>query len=426
MGLFVILAAALAVGCTKPDETLGEGIQPDEDQLHAAVTDSIALVVSTEKIDSLRTDLFANVLVGNYLDDVMGAVKCRGVLQFAPDLTVDTLPANRQVYAVELDLAYQPEAYGNNAPMFFQVQQLMEPIDLDSSYYSNHQPQRGWENLILPGQETHTTRSEYASTLSTATPEYLKLKLDPAFGQLLIANDSALTSFDAFSEYFNGLVLSSTTTDGRVVSFSTINSKLTVYYRYPGENRMNIGTYTFKYTSSCEAFSTVEQQYFGSSVSGLSPTSPLSATQWAYMQGAGGTRVSVDVSDVLWMREVPNITINKAELVVPYDAQSKFAGIDSLNMVYEKSEGFFALTADYARNAGGNFRKAEGYYRFNITHHVQSLLAGEIDNTELKLVVNPRVGGLYNTLGTRRSLLHGPSFSEDRSQNMRLVITYSY
>lgn len=426
LGLFVVMAIAVLTGCKRPDETLGEGLQPDEDQLHAQVTDSVALGVVTERVDSLRTDLFANVLVGNYIDDVLGSVKCRGVMQFAPDASVDTLPANRQVYAVELELAYQPEAYGNNAPMFFQVQRLMERIDLDSAYYSNHLPVRDFQNLILPGQETHITRSEYAPTLSTGAPEFLKLKLNPTFGQYLLASDSALTDVDSFADYFNGLVISSATADGRVVSFSTINSKMTVYYRYPGESRLQLGTYTFKYTSSCEAYSVIEQQYFGGALAGLTASSPVAGTELAYLQGGGGTRVDVDLSDVLWLREVPNVTINKAELVVPYDGDTKFKPLDSLTLVYEKEPDVYTLTADHARNSGGNFRKAEGYYRFNVTNHVQSLLVGELTNTRVKLVANPRVGGLYNTLGTRRSVLRGPQWSDDQTRNMRLVITYSY
>jgi hypothetical protein len=426
LGLFLVCSALALSSCVRPDETVGENIQPEDDRLFAAVTDSFMLDMSTERVDSLRTDLFANILVGNYVDEQMGAVKCRGVMQFAPDASADELPTNKEVFLVELKLAYQPEAYGNNAPMYFQVQQLAQPIYLDSAYYNHDLPQRDLQNLILSGQETQTTRSEYASALSTGAIEYLTLRLKPTFGQFLLANDSALTNFDSFAEYFNGLVISSSTMDGRVVSFSTINSSLTVYYRYPSENRMNIGSYTLKYTSSCEAYSVVEQQYYGSPLQTLSVNTPLFDNQAGYLQGGGGTRVKVNLNDVLWMRDLPNAVINKAELVVPFDNETKFDRLDSVNVVYEKSTGAFALTADYGKNPGGNFRKAQGYYRFNITSHVQSILAGEIENTELLLVAGPRVAGLYNSLGIRRSLLRGPAFSEDKTLNTRLIITYSY
>jgi hypothetical protein len=426
LGLFVIIALLFLTGCKRPDESLGEDIQPIDDQLFAAVTDSFQLSMSTEKVDSLRTDLFANILVGNYVDESFGTVKCRGVMQFAPDATAEVVPDDFEVFAVELKLAYQPEAYGNNTPLYFQVQRLMEPIYLDSAYYNHDLPERDLQNAILSGHETQTTRSEYASALSTGAVEYLTLKLQPTLGQYLLANDSALTDFDSFSEYFNGLVISASTIDGRVVSFSTINSSLTVYYKYQGENRMNIGTYTFKYTSSCEAYSVVEHQRYNSPLQALSASNPISDSHLAYLQGAGGTRVRLDLNDVLWMRELPGAVINKAELVVPFDSETKFAPLDSVNVVYEKSEGIYALTADFARNPGGNFRKAPGYYRFNVTTHVQSILAGEISNTELLMVASPRVAGLYNSLGTRRTLLHGTDFSDDQSLNTRLVITYSY
>jgi hypothetical protein len=97
-----------------------------------------------------------------------------------------------------------------------------------------------------------------------------------------------------------------------------------------------------------------------------------------------------------------------------------------VNVVYEKSDGLFSLTADVFRYPGGNFDKRSGYYRFNITSHVQSLLLGEIDETELIMVAGPRVSGLYNSMGVRRATLMGPEHGIDPSMNTRLVITYSY
>jgi hypothetical protein len=427
LGLFLVCFSLFFVfACKRPDESLGENLQPIDDKLLAAVTDSFQLEMSTERVDSLRTDLFANILVGNYIDEQFGAVKCRGVMQFAPDLTADTLPANREVFAVELKLAYQPEAYGNNAPMYFQVQQLSQPIYLDSAYYNHDLPQRNLQNLILSGQETHLTRSEYSSALSSGSIEYLTLNLQPSLGQYMLANSEELEDFDSFAQYFNGLVISSNTMDGRVVSFSTIYSSMTVYYRYPGEDRMNIGTYTFKYTSSCEAYSVVEHQYYGSPLQSLNAANPIEGNSSAYLQGGGGTRVRVDLNDVLWLRQNPDVVINNAELVVPYDAYSKYALLDSVNVVYEKSDGLFSLTADVFRYPGGNFDKRTGYYRFNITSHVQSILLGEIDETELIMVAGPRVSGLYNSMGVRRATLRGPEHSVDPSMNTRLVITYSY
>ena len=108
LGLFLVCCILVFCSCKRPEESLGEGIQPEDDLLVAAVTDSFDIQMYTERVDSLRTDLFANILVGNYVDESFGAVKCRGVMQLAPDITADTLPDNLEVFAVDLKLAYQP------------------------------------------------------------------------------------------------------------------------------------------------------------------------------------------------------------------------------------------------------------------------------------------------------------------------------
>lgn len=430
LGLFVVLVCLAATGCKKPEESLGDNLQPTEDLLYAAVTDSFLITAFTEKIDSLRTDLFANVMAGNYIDEHFGTVKCRAVIQFAPDATQIDLPLQFEVYSVVLSLAYQPEAYGSNNPMYFEVNEVIETLNLDSAYFSNNLPQHNVENLILPGKETFITRSEYAGITSTDAIEYLHLPLDIELGERLLADGSLLDSsedFEAFREYFKGLMISSKTNNGRVVNFSNINCELTVRYAYETHKETVLGSYTFPFTSSCEAYTVVEHQYYASDLQGLTPDNPKSAETLGYLQATGGTRMRIDLGDVHRLAQIPGIAINKAELVMPYDDDTKFPGIDTLTVVYETEPGVYAATRDYSRNSGGNFRNEGGYFRFNLTSHIQHMLLNDIPTDEVLVVVNPRVRGLYNSCGVRRSVVHGTQFDPtDNTQNLRLVITYTY
>lgn len=427
LGLFSFILLTILASCKKPDESLGENLQPAEDLLNAAVTDSFQISAQTEKVDSLRTDVFANVMTGNYVDPDFGVVKCRAVLQFSPDFTNTGLPNNFEVYSVVLSLGYQQEAYGNNVPMYFEVNELLETLFLDTPYFSNQIPLKSAENLILPGHETHTTRSEYAAILTTDNTEYLNLPLSVELGERLLSADTLLETFEEFSEYFKGLVISSRTVDGRVLNFSNINSKITVNYATESHGTTELGSYTFPFTNSCEAYTVIEQQYFGTALSGLNPNNYIDGSNLCYLQCAGGTRLRLNIGDVRWLNMYDGVTINKAELIVPFFSDSKLAEIDTLTMVYETDPDEFSLTGDYARNSGGNFRKASGYYRFNITNHVQQMLLNEIETDELIIAANPRIPNYYNSIGTRRSLIHGPEYSaDDPSQNMRLVITYSH
>jgi hypothetical protein len=427
LGLFAVLVCLAAIGCKKPDESLGDNLQPAEDLLYAAVTDSFLITAFTEKIDSLRTDVFANVMAGNYVDEHFGSVKCRAVMQFSPDLTQGDLPLEFDVYSVVLSLAYQPEAYGSNNPMYFEVNEVLETLNLDSAYFSNQLPARNVENLILPGKEIFITRSEYAALTSQDPIEYLHIPLNVELGERLLAVDSVLDSFEEFREYFKGLIISSRTNDGRVVSFSNTSCEITVRYAYETDKETVLGSYTFPFTTSCEAYSVVEHQYFSSPLQGLAPDNPKSAETLGYLQATGGTRMRINIGDVRRLGEIPGITINKAELILPYDDDSKFAGIDTLTIVYEREPDVFSATRDFSRNSGGNFRNDDGYFRFNLTSHIQHMLLNNIANDEVLVVVNPRVRGLFNSSGVRRSIVHGTHFdAEDNTQNLRLVVTYTY
>jgi hypothetical protein len=200
-----------------------------------------------------------------------------------------------------------------------------------------------------------------------------------------------------------------------------------VRYSYEANKETRIGSYTFPFTSSCEAYSTVEHQYFGSPMSGLSASNPIMAENLGYLQASGGTRLRINIGDVRRLAEIPGITINKAELVMPYYSDQKLTEIDTLTVVYETEPGIFAATRDASRNIGGNFRKEAGYYRFNLTSHIQHMLLNNISADEVLVAVNPRIRGIYNSCGVRRTIVHGTDFNDaDHTQNLRLVITYTY
>ncbi|MFM7105501.1 MAG: hypothetical protein ACKOW8_08250, partial [Flavobacteriales bacterium] len=129
--------------------------------------------------------------------------------------------------------------------------------------------------------------------------------------------------------------------------------------------------------------------------------------------------------DALRLRELAPITINKAEIVVPYSTIEKLEELDSIGISYKTAEGSYSLLPDVLTTPGGQFRKTNHYYRFAITAFLQELVNGEHNQTELVLSASGRLAGLYNSLGIKRSVLHGPGYSADTSQNMRLVVTYS-
>lgn len=413
------------MSCKKPDTTPGMDYLPDDDLIEVGADRSFDLRVTCSKVDSFRTDVFANFLCGNYVDDLFGTTKCTGYFQLAPDPTLPELPDSFEVYDVVLRLAYQPFAYGANVPMYFVVKEIIEPFQLSSEYYSNQRLEVGGSNWVLEGNENQTTRAEYAE-ISEDTRVFLELPLKPSLGANLMGLDTIFDNSEKFREIFPGLAISSSTINGRVLSFYSIDSELLVKYRYSENGRSKAGTYTFSFSSTSEAYTFMERQYFGSALSSLANgITDLETSELAYLQGGGGTRVQIDIEDALRLRDLAPVTINKAEIIVPFRSTEKLEELDSVGISYKTVDGTYSLLPDILSAPGGQFRKTDQYYRFAVTSFLQELVNGEHNQTELVLSASGRLAGLYNSLGIKRCVLHGPGYSADTAQNMRLVVTYS-
>jgi hypothetical protein len=433
LGLFSFLGLFMLASCKKPTETLGESLQPIEDILNASQTDTTFITASTIKGDRSRIDLFANFFTGNYVDDVFGAVRCQAVFQLAPSNTanppiISQYPPNDTltIESVTLVLGLQRETYGNNVPMTFQLNELMSEIFLDSSYFPDVQIQKSTLNLIKPGFEVATPNSDNASFSSSDPRTYLEFPLKESFGYRLTKEANGNNSFDEFRKKIHGLVLSSSTIDGRTISFYAADTRIVIRYRYNLDylNSEQAGfSYEFNYTSACESFTKIDHQHFGTPLAALSNVEELDGTENCYLQSPGVFHLKINLDNVKWINDLPNSTLNLVELVVPYDNESKFSPISKLLLSYLDENGR-QPTIDTAY-IGGLVNPNTGLYRFNITRHVQSILNGDVSSSEVYLSDYP-YSGYFNSITTRRSMLHGPGFSStDPNKNMRLIVTYS-
>ncbi|XOV92879.1 MAG: hypothetical protein ACFHWX_22110 [Bacteroidota bacterium] len=78
----VLLLIPFFFACQDPDEL---GVKVSSDNQNVTVSDTtITLPLSTILIDSLRTNQFASLLVGNMQDSVTGTVACTGYTQYSP------------------------------------------------------------------------------------------------------------------------------------------------------------------------------------------------------------------------------------------------------------------------------------------------------------------------------------------------------
>jgi hypothetical protein len=139
-----------------------------------------------------------------------------------------------------------------------------------------------------------------------------------------------------------------------------------------------------------------------------------------YLQAGAGTKTKLVLPHLLDLQINEGRIVNKAELIVPFEPDSRYAPASQIFIFYQNSEGtLVALPDQFSGNIGGGLELTNKRYKLNITQYIQKVVSGELENAPL-FIVSGAAGVSVN-----RTIIHGPDFSEDKTQNLRLIITYS-
>jgi hypothetical protein len=255
----------------------------------------------------------------------------------------------------------------------------------------------------------------------------LRIPLKTSLGTRLLqpTDPAALESDENFQTYFKGLKVEAGSYPMGVVALdlTNINSKITVYYRYDNGGLADTTFYEFPVTSDCGRYSRLQHFYQYATqpdLQALSTTDTLANQAMLYLQAGAGTKTKIELPHLLDLQINEGRIVNKAELIVPYEPDSKYAPATQIFIFYQNSEGtLVALPDQFSGNIGGGVEEGNKRYRLNITQYIQKVLSGELENAPL-FIVSGAAGVSVN-----RTLIHGPEFSDNNVENLRLIITYS-
>jgi len=379
----IISLAFFAVSCKKPIDALGDSIQPEDDMIGAFQTDTTTLFARTLKVDSVTSDFYSNIMIGNYMDEDFGVVRTTGVLQFIPSTSKPRYAEDIRIDSVVLSLVYQNAVYGKNVPLYFNVNEVLDNLDYSTSKFTNSIVNTSNENLIKAGLEVIDPNPELASVSGLGYTPALKLYLEHSLGEkLLSADTSVLDDNSLFKDYFGGLAISSETINGQVINYiqSDAATRLTVYYaELGGPDEIPNSADFIVSKSTCKAFTQIKHQYRGTPIQNLALGQDIDGGQNCYLQSGQGTRVAIDINNTKWLKEYRGVTINRAELIIPYEHNSKYNPIESILIFYKENGSEFFTYAE----TGGNVNVSTGLYRVNLTNHLQKYLAGNVNTDEI-------------------------------------------
>ncbi len=431
--IFKVIAAALTFAvfaliqaCEKPDD-IGKNILPPSDNLNVDFTDTITIHAYSFSEDSVKTSGQQLLLAGSYLDPVFGQADASFYSQVKMPVSNLSFGSNPVVDSVVLSLTYF-SFYGDTTyPQTFEVYEVLEDLDDDTTYFSSD------EKVVSPqilGSRTFTPHPQKPLTIGDDTlPPGLRIPIDNALAErFFAAGTGPFTDNEAFTDFFKGIKVkaATNTSDGAILYFDplVVHSALHIYYHndddtittsfYMNEDAARFSHFDHDFSTGTSMLASELQQQVVQK-----DTAP--PVESLFLQSMAGVNVKIQFPHIANWRD-EDIAVNKATLVVETDttdySADRYKAPLRLGMAKLNEDGKLGLIEDFLISPelfDGRYRKDQNEYHFNITRHIQEILSGEPDYGMIMLVDKRNSNGY-------RAALMGPQAQERR---MRLELIYT-
>lgn len=426
-GRRVILLSAtflllFAVSCKKKQNGLGESVLPDGTTLSSAGNDTFSIRTYSYLEDSVPTKNPLYNLIGIYNDQYVGTVEANFYTQislsgFSPDFGDFNDIKIDSCVAAFIYSGY----YGTPKEMLFEVYELDEDIDEDSSYYqfstiplkaNNLVPTANNEGLIKP----RPLKSNVVGN-DTVAPQ-LRIPLDTVFGRDLLQIAANSPSNETFLEDVKGLFFRVNSPQpsmgqGAIVYLESTNpsSKVTVYYTV--DDTLNL-SFDFLISSSFHNFNHVDLDMSMTPLEGV--VNDTIQGQSSYFMHALNARAKIEFPSLKDIPETAAILEARLELPVAYFAGSDFypsATITVGSKFYDKNGDVFLVSGQDNLPYNAQLRA----YVINLKEYVQRVVAKQYINDGI--IISPR---LFNT-SVERTVLNGMETNNKNKPKLRILYT---
>lgn len=400
---------------------LGKDLLGANNYLNGITTDTFYLSTSAVLEDSMITDNAANVVLGSYNDPKFGLfnasfytqVRLAGINPNFGDASTIIIDS----FILGLEYAGY---YGSLSAQTFEVFELTEALNNDSTYYQFTTKSYANTSLIPAGNEVITPDPlNYTIIGNDSVQAQLRLPLDTNLARQFITEaTSGSTTFSSnanFQSYFKGLYVRTNngaqgSGQGGVYYFNLNDpgTKLTIYYHQGGTAK----TYDFLMNSTCADFSHVAVNRTGTAVEQVI-NNPSLGLQEFYAQ-AFGVRARIVIPGL--DQFTSNQLIHRAEIHLPVQFQfgSKYKPGANVTFATKKT----AASNGYI-NTGvlGAYSESKKEFSADVKQYVQAVINHDIENTGL--IVSPR----FFINSAERIIFNGPNTIN--KMRPKIIITYT-
>ena len=382
----ILLALIVTVSCSKPAGTIGIGIQPEESKLNLKFTDTTTLYAYSLPMDSIRTDYLTWNGIGSLKDPVFGHTNVGFYTQFILSKTAQEFGDERVLDSLVLYLDYYGVFADTNTMLTAHVYEMKEGINQEQVYYSNlHVPiyptdygnisfQPRPNDSIVDGEDT--------------IPPLLRMNLsniNPQLGEkLLSATAGEMEDSDIFRDYFEGLfvIAEPVSNSGCITQFDLTSSLSRMILFYHNADAQNL-RFDYLITTTAARVAKYEHDFstgdpdFRQQIDG---DTTLGAKKF-YVQGFGGVKAIIKAPYLTDLRNLGNIAINEAKLVLNgYETEPLWGAPNRLALYSLDKDGKDQFLIDFEEGDsyfGGFYSSSSNSYTFRITRYLQSLINNE-------------------------------------------------
>lgn len=427
----IVLATLTTIfpSCAKDPGKIGTIVQPDDSWLKVRYSDTSTVFAHSVLIDSVRSDELTRNSVGYINDPVFGATKASFATKFLLSESGHSFGESPQFDSLVIQLVYTG-AYGDtNTTLTLHTYLLDSPFYRDSVYFSNkvfdHDAFDYSNYSFMP--RPHDSVHFDGDTLAPLIRMNLSNISESLGTKLLGASTTEMEDNDAFQDFFKGLYITPSTvsTEGALAYFDlTLTlSRMTIYYR----NGNDTLEYNYVISTSTARVNKYEHDYTNASAQFKQQVINGDTTlgnQVFYTQGYGGVKTLIRIPYPTSWRNLKNVAINEAKLVLPGGDYGQFYGEPArLALVKILEDGTYDFLPDQYEGDnyfGGYYSSSSNKYEFRITRYIQSIIS---DSTQVDY-------GLYlfvnsGSVNPESYIFNGPHPVVDTARRIKLEILYT-
>ncbi len=451
--LTLLISLFILSGCQNTD-SIGLDVDPSTG-INGTFTDTVTVRSSTVREDSIATNALSQYPLGYFNDPVFGKTAANIALSLTMANANTTFGTAPVLDSAVLVLHYGKEFYGDSTSKFrIEVRQLAEQLNRTKAYYN----QSGFNvNPAVIGSQLVTIRRRdsvrvneivtgKADVVRTKAPQ-IRIPISQAFINTNFIN-AAATNFSSnavFNKFIKGLQLKvneaqSSGPGGIAFLNLTDSSRLDIYYKTTTGTTIDTTIQSFTISNSSTETAIASQfthDYTGTNIQ-TQLNNPNTQYDFTYVQGLGGLRTKIRFPYLDKLKQLGNITINKAELIV-----SVVGGTDN----FQPSPRMIIYTTDIASQRqfipdfgtdplvsltdgefGGFYDSTKKRYKFVVTTYLQDILKGkskQYDTFIAPVSENYTRQGGFGPSGTTASRTVFGSGKNGVTYKMKLNIFYS-